>query len=230
MQKKTFWLVEGLEDEEDPGVVERLEALDAELAALGERRRAYDPEDIARAGVFVVLGSDGVPRIEAGFVRPEDEAPAPADDPEPSTAELPDHADEDDEPTSPSALPDRLVADLTAHRTAALRRALGEDPDIALAAVVHALAPRNTARNAHACGHAHVPAPRNRISANTAANTASDTHARRVSDVSVTATRYTKRGWLVASTAALYSLGVSYVSGVTTSRNRSKSWRLLRRT
>jgi ParB family chromosome partitioning protein len=133
-------LVEGLEDEEDPGVVQKLEALDAELAALSEPRSAYDPEDIARAGVFVVLGPDGVPRIEAGFIRPEDEAPAPADKPDPSPAELPEQADEDDEPTGPAILPDRLVADLTAHRTAALRHALGEDPDIALAAVVHVLA------------------------------------------------------------------------------------------
>jgi len=133
-------LVAGLEDEEDPGVIEKLDALDAEITALGERRIAYDPEDVARAGVFVVLGQDGVPRIEAGFIRPEDEAPAPADDPDPASEEPFEDTGPDDEPAAPSALADRLVADLTAHRTAALRYALGEDPDIALAAVVHALA------------------------------------------------------------------------------------------
>jgi ParB family transcriptional regulator, chromosome partitioning protein len=133
-------LVEGLEDEEDPQIVDKLDALDREITALGERRSAYDPEDIARAGVFVVLGPDGVPRLEPGFIRPEDEAPAPSDEPDPSPREATDDADEADEPAHAAALPERLVADLTAHRTAALRHALGEDPDIALVAVIHALA------------------------------------------------------------------------------------------
>src|ERR1700693_4787042 len=38
------------------------------------------------------------------------------------------------------ALSDRLVEDLTAHRTAALRTVLAGNADVALAAVVHALA------------------------------------------------------------------------------------------
>lgn len=128
-------LVAGLDEAEDPDVVERLDALDAEIARLGERRTAYDPEDVARAGVFVTLGPDGTPRLEAGFIRPEDDAPAPSD---PDTG--PDEPSEKMDGDDPAALPDRLAADLTAHRTAALRWALGEDADVALAAVVHALA------------------------------------------------------------------------------------------
>jgi ParB family transcriptional regulator, chromosome partitioning protein len=104
-----------------------------EIARLSERRTAYDPEDIARAGVFVVLGPDGTPRLGAGFVRTEYEAPASSDPAECEQDEPSEKADGDD----PALLPDRLVADLTAHRTAALRHALGEDADVALVTLVH---------------------------------------------------------------------------------------------
>src|SRR5271155_4279300 len=36
----------------------------------------YNPPELARAGVFVSIDSDGDLRIERGFVRPEDERPA----------------------------------------------------------------------------------------------------------------------------------------------------------
>ena len=50
-------------------------------------------------------------------------------------------SDEDDsEPGRP--LPERLVTELTAHRTLALREALAHNPDVAFVAVVHALALR----------------------------------------------------------------------------------------
>ena len=50
-------------------------------------------------------------------------------------------SDEDDsEPGRP--LPERLVTELTAHRTLALREALANNPDVAFVAVLHALALR----------------------------------------------------------------------------------------
>ncbi|UTP39782.1 ParB N-terminal domain-containing protein [Phenylobacterium sp. LH3H17] len=128
-------LVAELEEDEDEAALAKLHDLDTELAELDAKRVAYDPEDIARAGVFVVLGPDGAARLEAGFIRREDEPASPEPD------ELSDEpAAERDEPAGPSPLPERLIADLTAHRSAALRHALGETPDVALAAVVHALA------------------------------------------------------------------------------------------
>ena len=36
----------------------------------------YDPADIARAGVFVSIDSEGRLSVDRGYVRPEDEAPA----------------------------------------------------------------------------------------------------------------------------------------------------------
>jgi len=125
----------------------RLSEIEADLAAFGDGH-AYAPEDIARGGVFVVLGHDGTARIERGHIRPEDQ-PRPEPEPEPrgdGDAEPGDdgegerveagEAEDDDGGLAP--LSDRLVADLTAHRTAALRDALADDPDAALLVVVHA--------------------------------------------------------------------------------------------
>ncbi|MES2033705.1 MAG: ParB N-terminal domain-containing protein [Pseudomonadota bacterium] len=58
-------------DDLPPEVEARLAEIDARLAAFGEDT-AYDPEDVARAGVFVIVTQDGTSRIERGLVRPED--------------------------------------------------------------------------------------------------------------------------------------------------------------
>ncbi len=143
----------------------RLAELEAEIERIDAKRHAYDPDDIARGGVFVVVAHDGDVRIERGFIRAEDEAP----EPEPEEAEggetvidgvrvngdgeILDGDGEDDEGDDLSEaepeedagdagkpLPDSLIRDLTAHRTLGLRLALGEQPDMALIAVVHTLA------------------------------------------------------------------------------------------
>lgn len=123
--------------------------LEAEIERLSEQQYAFDPDVMAHSGVFVVLNHDGTVRIERGFVRPEDE----------KTSELEPIGDdargitgaaavsgaagsvegtEDGEDEKP--ISDLLVRDLTAHRTLALRVALGENPDAALIALTHALA------------------------------------------------------------------------------------------
>ena len=87
---------------------------------------AYDPEDMMRAGARVLLEHDGSLRIERGLVHPDD---MPRD----TKAKA-------DSPRDPAALPATMVAELTAHRTAALRIELARNPAMALAATVHALA------------------------------------------------------------------------------------------
>jgi len=145
------------ESEELPDEVDqRLGEIEAALKAFDDRPTIYDPADIARAGVFVSVDGDGRLRIERGYVRLEDEAPdEPAADGEESEGSDPDGAvqrtvitigrdgssagteaaDEEDG----IKLPDRLLAELTAHRTLALRDALANDPDTAFVAVLHAL-------------------------------------------------------------------------------------------
>jgi ParB family chromosome partitioning protein len=139
------------EDDLTEAQAQTLDALEAELEALVAKQGAYDPEVIARGGVFVTLTHDGQARIERGFVRPEDEPMDPMEaeeDAEQAAAE-----DEEGEPAEPEAgsqdeeerddgkpIPDSLIRDLTAHRTLGLRLALGEQPDLALVVLTHALA------------------------------------------------------------------------------------------
>lgn len=111
-----------------------------EIEALDASRLGFDPEDKARAGAFVTVGQDGAVRIEYGFVRAEDEAvePEPNGNESDDTGEPPARPDvaPHEEPRH-ATLSDKLVEDLTAHRTAALRDALAQQPETALCALLH---------------------------------------------------------------------------------------------
>ncbi|ALJ08359.1 MULTISPECIES: ParB/RepB/Spo0J family partition protein [unclassified Brevundimonas] len=130
---------DGLSPEADA----RLEEIDKALQAFGPDF-AYAPEARARAGVMVMLGHDGLARFERGLVRAED---VPADPPSPWSEEeaADDGADggaqagADAPHEGGAALSDRLLIDLTAHRTMGLRDAVQADVNAALATVVHAL-------------------------------------------------------------------------------------------
>ena len=139
-------------DEMPEDVAEKLEAISDEIDAISEKRHAYDPNVIAHGGAFVVLHHDGTVRIERGFVRVEDEAladPQPEDEgdaidpkavedePTEDDEDVQEIEDEDEEPGKP--ISDSLTRDLSAHRTLALRVALGERPDLALIALTHTL-------------------------------------------------------------------------------------------
>ncbi|AGS26423.1 ParB-like nuclease domain-containing protein (plasmid) [Rhizobium etli] len=131
---------------------QKLEELGTELDRLNDRPYIFDPQEVARGGVFVSLGAGGELKIERGFVRPEDEPTADANTSDPgrggsvspgghspvseASGVLADQAEDEDETIKP--LPDRLVLDLTAARTVALRNALANDPIAAFIAVLHA--------------------------------------------------------------------------------------------
>jgi ParB family chromosome partitioning protein len=130
---------------------QKLEDLGDELDRISDRPYVFDPQEVARGGVFVSLGASGDLKIERGFVRPEDE---PKDETDPSADTGDDGSDHggdlattgsaggdaqpDDEDETIKPLPDRLVLDLTAARTIALRNALANDPVTAFVAVLHA--------------------------------------------------------------------------------------------
>ena len=143
-------------DELPDEVDARLGEIEAALEAFEAGPANYDPVDIARAGAFVSIDSEGGLRVERGYVRPEDQPPAePAG--EVQTPENPDGecraaanttaiaagsppaAETPDEEDGIKPLPERLVTELTAHRTLALRNALASDPDTAFLAVLHVL-------------------------------------------------------------------------------------------
>jgi len=135
-------------EELPPEIEARFQEIDAALDAFGDGT-AYDPEEIVRGGAFVILGQDGVARIERGLIRPED-MPQPEPEPDDESADGVVRADGEVDAASPEAeepeedsgapLSERLVLDLTAHRTLALRDALGANSTVALTAVVHAMA------------------------------------------------------------------------------------------
>lgn len=58
-------------------VDQRFGKLDAEIERIDALRHAFDPDVVARGGVFVVLAHDGKTRIERGFIRAEDEQAEP---------------------------------------------------------------------------------------------------------------------------------------------------------
>jgi ParB family transcriptional regulator, chromosome partitioning protein len=146
-------------DELPEEVDQRLDEIETALIAFEERPVIYDPAEMARAGAFVSVDGEGNLRIERGYVRQEDEPPAePVDsdggDAPAATAPAatiqravitvgsngysePQGEGEEDDGIKP--LSERLVTELTAHRTLALRDALANDPGVAFAAVLHAL-------------------------------------------------------------------------------------------
>lgn len=94
-------------------------------AAEQDEEATYAAADLARAGARIELDYQGVPRIERGLL---DAEAVKAEQRRTRQSE-----------TGPKQLAEALVADLTAHRSAALRLELAKRPDIALAATVHAL-------------------------------------------------------------------------------------------
>ena len=142
-------------DELPDEVDERLSELETALEGFETRPVVFDTAEIARAGAFVSIGADGQLRVERGYIRPEDELAA-----EPEDGVSADDEDErpiaassvgaeaivtteavaepeEDEGLSP--ISDRLMTELTSHRTLTLRHALGERPDIAFLAALHVL-------------------------------------------------------------------------------------------
>lgn len=167
---------ENIDDDLPPDVDERFAELEAEIERINGLRHAYEVDEIARGGAFVVLNHDGIARIERGFIRAEDEAPeSDVEDGDGGTVidgvrvngdgevigegeqskdgnPVSDIEPEEDEGDAARPISDLLTRDLTAHRTLGLRLALGEQPDMAMIAVTHALAAQTFYRgvDAHA--------------------------------------------------------------------------------
>jgi len=146
----------------------RLGEIEQRLAQLDALPQVFDAAEVARAGAFLSVDYVGVLKVERGYVRPEDEpreaesegaietsepgstadavdsaemtigGTSMGDAPATAIAPAPDDDDEDDG----GRISDRLMTELTAHRTLALRAALAADPDTAYLVVLHALALR----------------------------------------------------------------------------------------
>ena len=131
------------------------------LQTFERRPMTFEPDQIGMAGVFISIDADGALLIERGYVRAEDETPAEpeAEIVDPETGEVIQRAEpeasrmhavitlggqtveteEEDEADTIKPLPDRLVSELTAHRTLALRDAVAVNPHVAMTALLHRL-------------------------------------------------------------------------------------------
>ena len=172
-------------DELPDEVDARLGEIETAMETLQDRPVRFEEDELAIAGAFVSIDSSGRLRVERGYVRPEDEPALPSDDQsdgdtadadvddtdiDPETGAPHDEENEDD---GIKPLSDRLVTELTAHRTLALRDALAGDPNIAFVAALHVLTlklfyrygvnscieidPRSAAFSAQAPGLADTP-------------------------------------------------------------------------
>jgi len=147
-------------DELPDDIDARLGEIEAALSAFEKRPAIYDVAEIARAGVFISIDRAGELVVARGYVRPEDEAPVAVDGEEDAgdgesegsaVAAQPgvqravitiggEPVDaEEDEDDSIKPLPERLVIELTAHRTLALHDALANNPHVAMTALLHRL-------------------------------------------------------------------------------------------
>lgn len=152
-------------DEYPDEVDARLGEIEQAILALEERPLAFDPADMARAGAFVSLASDGTLQVERGFVLPEDMPAEPEAVDDAGGADGYDYAAYDgrddriaddggdgggvgdttasnvepEEEDGIKPLPERLLTELTAWRTLALRDAFASNPHIALTEFLHTL-------------------------------------------------------------------------------------------
>ena len=157
-------------------VDQRLGEIEAALDAFHKRPPTFEPDEVARAGAFVSIDGMGNLKVERGFVRPEDEAPVEPEVPAGGTGDDETAAASgSDVGTSPAVqravitiggasepepeeddglkpLPERLMMELTAHRTLALRDAVANDPHVALTALLHKLVTDTFVRTSTAGG------------------------------------------------------------------------------
>lgn len=151
----------GEADELPDEIDARLGEIEQALETFERRPMTFEPDQIGMAGVFISIDSDGELLIERGYVRTEDETPAEpeAEIVDPETGEVVQRVEpevscmravitlggqaveteEEDDADTIRPLPDRLVSELTAHRTLALRDAVAVNPHVAMTALLHRL-------------------------------------------------------------------------------------------
>ncbi len=137
--------VDELPDEVDA----RLGEIETAMEALQDRPIRFEAVDLALAGAFVSIDSSGRLRVERGHVRAEDElveemeetgdADAKTQIVEDADDTVAPAAEDEEEEDGLKPLSDRLIMELTAHRTLALRNALAQDPQAAYLAALHAM-------------------------------------------------------------------------------------------
>ncbi len=119
-------------DGEDVEVEQKLEALLDRINAIENGCLSFSEETLAIAGAIISIGHEGL-TIDRGLVRAEDL---------PDGEKLSRRGSKKQKASGMVTLPAKVIEDLSAYKTAAIRAELMDQPDIALAAVVHAFVTR----------------------------------------------------------------------------------------
>ena len=122
-------LVAALQDG-DESLGSEIDRVAEEIAAIESSKITWPEEEKARAGVIVSLGPHGTVDVVRGLLRPEASRPNEANDEQRAAKKR----------VNGNAYADSVVLDLSAHKTAAMRELLAQQPALALLALLHALA------------------------------------------------------------------------------------------
>lgn len=130
-------------------VADRLAEIETAIDVFDDRPVIFDADELSRAGAFISISPSGQLHVARGFVRPEDEVQVGSEadgvdqsgggDAASDSSQAANTAGELEEDEGLKPIPDRLATELTAHRTVALRLALGGSFDAAFLACLHAL-------------------------------------------------------------------------------------------
>ncbi|WP_189524075.1 ParB/RepB/Spo0J family partition protein [Mesorhizobium sp. M8A.F.Ca.ET.165.01.1.1] len=123
----------------------QLRALESRIDAIQQSREAFEPADMALAGCVVGISYNGTLDVTPGLVKADDRnALAVLRDGQARGVDLGGGEDGDEQgvDNTTTGLSAALTEELTAIRTAALRVELANRPEVALAAMLHALASR----------------------------------------------------------------------------------------
>lgn len=128
-------LVAALEEQEDEAAAAELDQVNDEMIGLEAQQCRWHPDTKKAAGVVLSLTPDGELKIDEGLVRPEDRRNKAEDGVANSRGPKREKGS-----GGPNAYAESLLTDLSAHRTAALREKLAQEPRVALATLVYRLA------------------------------------------------------------------------------------------
>lgn len=135
-------------DEYPDDAYDRMEEIEEDLNALANRPLQYSDAEKGQSGVFLSIDHDGTLKRDRGWVRPEDDLGSSGGGttgieteggtaPTTSSVTVGDPEEETTDVIKP--LPEKLVSELTAFRTLALRDAVAQNPQLALTALLFKL-------------------------------------------------------------------------------------------
>lgn len=130
LAKRYDALVSELDDQADSDACADLAEVTAELGQLQAKKTVWSQKEMRRAGALVCIDQDGWLKVFRGLVRPEVRESVERQE------------GEEKAPRQKGAYSDALLADLTAHRSAALRELLATNPQAALTALLKVLVER----------------------------------------------------------------------------------------